>query len=152
MSNTVLLIGYGNPGRLDDGLGPALAAKLEALSIPGLSVEVDYQLVVEHAHEIAKYDAVIFADSTVAGDGPYFFKEIHPSPKEAFSSHNFSPETILFFAKSVFNARTKGYVLGMRGYEFDQFGEYLSDKAKQNLNAAFEFIRDALQSGKLPVT
>lgn len=152
MSNTVLLIGYGNPGRLDDGLGPALAAKLETLSIRGLSVEVDYQLVVEHAHEIAKYDAVIFADSAIAGDGPYFFREIQPSPKEAFGSHNFSPETILFFAKTVFNAQTKGYVFGIRGYEFDRFGEYLSDKAKQNLDAAFEFIRKALQAGTLPVT
>ena len=25
----VLLIGFGNPGRLDDGLGPALAAEIE---------------------------------------------------------------------------------------------------------------------------
>ncbi len=149
MPNTVLLIGYGNPGRLDDGLGPALAFKLEALSMQGLSVEADYQLVVEHAHEIAKYDAVIFADSTVEGDAPYFFREIHPTPKEAFTSHSFSPETILFFAKTIFNARAKGYILGMRGYEFDRFGEYLSDKAKQNLDAAFEFIQDALQSGNL---
>jgi hydrogenase maturation protease len=152
MSNSILLIGYGNPGRLDDGLGPALASKLEALSVHGLSVEVDYQLVVEHAHEIAKYDAVIFADSAIAGDGPYFFREIQASPKETLSSHNLSPETILFFAKTVFNAHTKGYVLGIRGYEFDRFGEYLSDKAKQNLDAAIEFLRDALKSETLFVT
>ncbi len=31
----ILLIGYGNPGRGDDGLGPLLAARIEALAIPG---------------------------------------------------------------------------------------------------------------------
>ena len=31
---TVLLLGYGNPGRLDDGLGPALAAQVECLACP----------------------------------------------------------------------------------------------------------------------
>ena len=45
----ILVIGYGNPGRCDDGLGPALVARLESLRIPGLSVEVDYQLSIEHA-------------------------------------------------------------------------------------------------------
>ena len=45
----VLLIGYGNPGRLDDGLGPALAAAVEKLAIPGVTVDADYQLNVEDA-------------------------------------------------------------------------------------------------------
>ena len=31
-----LVIGYGNPGRLDDGLGPALAEAVEKLDLPGL--------------------------------------------------------------------------------------------------------------------
>ena len=36
----MLLLGYGNPGRLDDGLGPALAAQVERLALPGVTVRV----------------------------------------------------------------------------------------------------------------
>ena len=45
----MLLIGYGNPGRGDDGLGPALSEAVAARSLPGLEVDTDYQLVAEHA-------------------------------------------------------------------------------------------------------
>ena len=51
----ILLIGFGNPGRLDDGLGPALADAIEKLALPGVTVESNYQLTVEDAAEIAKH-------------------------------------------------------------------------------------------------
>ena len=42
-----LVIGYGNPGRRDDGLGPSFADILAAEGIPGVDVDSDYQLTVE---------------------------------------------------------------------------------------------------------
>ena len=48
----ILLLGYGNPGRCDDGLGPAFAARIEARGLPGLDVFTDYQLTVDHALQI----------------------------------------------------------------------------------------------------
>ena len=48
MSSAVLLYGYGNPGRLDDGLGPALARELAARHpAEGVTIETGYQLQVE---------------------------------------------------------------------------------------------------------
>ena len=37
MPRRLLVIGYGNPGRLDDGLGPAFAAQVERLQLPDVS-------------------------------------------------------------------------------------------------------------------
>jgi hypothetical protein len=71
MGKRVLVIGYGNPGRADDGLGPALATALEALRIPGLTVESDYQLSIEHAAMAAEHDIVVFADADPLADGPF---------------------------------------------------------------------------------
>ena len=68
----VLIIGYGNPGRLDDGLGPALAEIMEEKRLPGLTVDANYQLAVEDAAQVAQYDVVVFADAAIAGDGPYW--------------------------------------------------------------------------------
>lgn len=135
------MIGYGNPGRLDDGLGPALAARVEALSMEGLDVESDYQLVVEHAHDIKNYDVAVFADASLTGDAPFTFGELSlTNQPPAFNSHSLAPEAVQFIARKMFNARTKCYVLAIRGYEFDGFGESLSDGAKKNLDLAVEFV------------
>ena len=144
----LLLIGYGNPGRLDDGLGPALAAQVEKLGIPGLTVDSDYQLTVEHAADVAKCDAVIFADADVSGPEPFGFREIRPTQATpGFSSHALEPEDVLALAHTMFGARTRGFALGIRGYRFNDFGEALSDEARRNLGAAVTFVEKTIRDG-----
>ena len=142
----ILLIGYGNPGRLDDGLGPALAARIEAASLKGVTVEADYQLAVENAVDVSVHDVVIFADAAVKGKEPFFFKEIRARSPVSLSSHSVSAEAILFSAENMFQAKTKAYVLGIRGYEFNDFEERLSERAEQNLEEAFQFIANLIAS------
>lgn len=143
-----MVIAYGNPGRLDDGLGPAFAARLEGCGLDGVSVETDYQLVVEHAHEIARHDYVIFADSAMSGGAPFSFQEIPPSKNRmGFNGHSLTPEAVMFMARTMFGAKTKGYVLAIRGYEYEGFGEELSEQAKENLEASLRFILELLKRG-----
>jgi hypothetical protein len=40
-------------------------------------------------------------------------------------------------------------VLGIRGYEFNEFGEHLSEKAKHNLDCALRFVQTLLKEGLL---
>jgi hydrogenase maturation protease len=145
----ILLLGYGNPGRCDDGLGPALAEAIGKLDIPGVDVDSDYQLVVEDAHAIAERDVVIFADADVAGPEPFHLRRIQAAEKRTagFSSHSVEPAEVLALAKEMFGAKTTAYVLGIRGYEFNDFGERLSKNAKENLSAAVAFIERALRNG-----
>jgi Ni,Fe-hydrogenase maturation factor len=91
-----ILDSRGNPGRLDDGLGPALAAKIEALSLKGVTVETDYQLAVENAFDVSMLDIVIFADTAVRGKASFFFKEIHTRSPLSIRSHSVSPEAAFF--------------------------------------------------------
>ena len=142
---TVLFIGYGNPGRLDDGLGPALADALEKLDLPGVSVDADYQLMIEDAAVAAEHDFVIFADAAVKGGDTYFFHAIEPRDPSGFSTHSVEPEAVLGMAHKMFGASTKGFVLGIRGYEFNEFGERLSVGAQANLRRALEFIEPVLR-------
>ena len=142
----ILFIGYGNPGRLDDGLGPALAARVEDASLKGITVEADYQLAVENAFDVSKHDIVIFADAAVKGREPFFFKEIRSKSPMSLSSHSVSPEAVLFFAERMFHSKARAYVLGIRGYEFNEYEERLSEGAKKNLDAAVQFIVDLIKS------
>lgn len=148
MTCSVLLIGYGNPGRLDDGLGPALAEAVEAMGLPGVTAEADYQLTVEDAAEAAKHDTVIFADASVDGREPFFFRPVRPQAAEwSFSSHSLEPDAVVALAWGMFHARTKAYALGIRGYAFNEFGEGLSERAVANLTAALRFIEPVLRTG-----
>jgi hydrogenase maturation protease len=147
VKDRVLVIGYGNPGRLDDGLGPALAAALEAEGIPGITVETRYQLSIEDAAAVAEHDCVIFADAARTGPEPFALERIAPAGPASFSSHAVKPEAILALAEGSFGSTTKGYVLAVRGYSFDAFGESLSEKARKNLDSAIRFMREKLQDG-----
>jgi len=148
----ILFIGYGNPGRLDDGLGPALAARVEALALKGMTVEADYQLEVENAFDVSMHDIVIFADAAVRGKAPFFFKKIHPRSPLSLGSHSVSPEAVLFFAERIFHSRVRAYVLGIRGYEFNGYDERLSEQAEENLEEAFKFVAKLVQSGNFNCT
>ena len=54
----VIVYGYGNPARGDDGLGPAMAAALEDLDIPGITIESNYQLVIEDTVALSEHEAL----------------------------------------------------------------------------------------------
>jgi hydrogenase maturation protease len=141
----VLVLGYGNPGRLDDGLGPALAEAVEEMQLPDVTADADYQLQPEDALRIAEASVVVFADAAVEGPEPFFFRPIEPRPGATFTTHHLDPEGLLAMAEETLGARTEAYVLGIRGYEFDEFGENLSSRGRENLGAAIRFLEPVLR-------
>jgi hydrogenase maturation protease len=149
-TSRVLLIGFGNPGRLDDGLGPALAAALELLELPGVTIDSDYQLTVEDATAMQDIDVVLFCDAAVCGSEPFYVAEVTARTREVgFSTHSIDPQGVLALARDLFGAAPKAYVIGIRGYDFNEFGERLSERAQANLQAAQEFLVDVLRRGDL---
>ncbi|HSW46247.1 MAG TPA: hydrogenase maturation protease [Phycisphaerae bacterium] len=143
----VLLIGYGNPGRGDDGLGPALAARIERLGLAGITIESDYQLCLEDGEAVARHDVAIFADADTTGEEPFSFRRVEPASSISFSTHSLRPEAVLGLAHDLFGARTEGYVLGIRGYDFNEFNESLSGRARANLELAAVFTEQVCREG-----
>jgi len=150
MSDKILLYGFGNPGRGDDGLGPALAAAIEELGLPNIAVDANYQLTVEDAAEIAGYDAVVFADAATQGSTPFWFSRIDDLTIEragraiGWTSHSVSPVQVVALAHGMFASKVAAYTLGIRGYEFGDLDEALSSRAIDNLTEAVTFARQAL--------
>jgi hydrogenase maturation protease len=143
----VLVIGYGNPGRLDDGLGPAFARELEQAGLAGVTVEADYQLAVEDAQAVADHEVVVFVDASLTAPEPFSFRRIEAKPEAHFSSHVVEPEGVLALARQLFGATTEAYVLGIRGYVFDEFGETISGQARANLASALGFLERVIRAG-----
>jgi len=140
MSSKIMVIGYGNPGRRDDGLGPALADAMDKLALPGVTTDADYQLTVEDAAAIAPYDCVVFADAAATGQEPFDFRAVQPSGEAGFSSHSLGPPAVLAMARDLFGSQPKAFVMAVRGYDFDGFDEHLTDGARRNLDAALHFL------------
>ena len=140
MDKKILVIGYGNPGRLDDGLGPALVSLLEERAAPGFALDSNYQLTVEDSATVSGYETVIFADASLGGPEPFEFREIFPRPELNHTTHVIAPEAVLALSQKLFNRCPKAYLLSIRGYEFDGFGERLSDRAQTNLQAALDHL------------
>jgi len=137
---TVLVIGYGNPGRGDDGVGPALAERIAALGLPGVAVDCDYQLTVDHAAPIAGAGHVVFADAAVDLGAPFVFAPLSGEAPQTLGSHTVTPQAAMRLAGDLFGHRPAAHVLAIGGRDFGEVAEGLSDPAKANLDAAVSFL------------
>ncbi len=149
MSRRILVYGYGNPGRGDDGLGPEFVRRLESRSLPGVALDSGFQLQIDAAAAIAAYDAVVFVDADVACRDPFELRKIEPDPAPTWTSHSVRPEVVLELARQHFNCTTVAYILAIRGERFDDFGESLSPRAERNLQAALQALEGSLVDGSL---
>jgi len=137
----ILIFGYGNVLRGDDGLGQMLSEKIEALRLEGVTCESDIQLEIEDSAIAAEHGIIVFADSSVDCKEPYEFTKLSPKKSVSITSHSVAPEGILHLAGLCFNSSVQGYLLAIRGYEFNFFVDRISKQAEQNLNEAFEFLK-----------
>ncbi|MFY9628574.1 MAG: hydrogenase maturation protease [Methylocystis sp.] len=134
-----LLLGYGNPGRRDDGLGPAAAARIAQMEWSGVAVVDPYQLSIEDALDITAHDIIWFVDATRTGPEPFELRRLAAKETIEFDSHNLDPATLLALAMLYFGRAPEAWLLGVRGYEFD-FSEGLSQRARANLDLAVALL------------
>lgn len=140
-----LILAWGNPGRRDDGLGPALVAALGDAAPPGVTLESCYQLQIENAAEVARHDRVLFVDADRSGPAPYSLRRLESAAgRSSFTTHSVAPEAILGLARVLFGAAPEAWLVGIRGYDFDGFGEHLSARARVNLEAAIDLVRRSI--------
>lgn len=145
-----LVLGWGNPGRGDDGLGPALTELLDERLQDRIEAGTGYQLQVEDAAECAGHRRVIFVDADRTGPEPFSCRRLEPSTSPlGFSSHSVSPAGLLAITRELFRQEPEAWVVGVRGYDFDEFHEGLSGRARANLAAAADYLSEALRSGGL---
>jgi hydrogenase maturation protease len=134
-NSRVLVLGYGNPGRQDDGLGPAAVAQITDMAWPGVLAQDNYQLVIEDAADIAEHDVVWFVDAARTGPGPFETQRLKANPDTAFTSHLLKPETLLAIVEGCYGKSPEAWLMAIRGYEFE-FLEGLTDQARNNLAEA----------------
>jgi hydrogenase maturation protease len=158
----VLIIGYGNPDREDDGVAwhilHRLAERWGRAAPPlaestGLS-QMDespallavLQLTPELAEDVARYDDVCFVDAhTGAYDEEIRFQEISSDFQTSPFTHHLTPESCLFLAATLYGHAPRARVLSVRGYRFG-FARTLSAETAALAEQAVERLMGWLQN------
>ncbi len=117
----VLIIGYGNPLRGDDGIGWRLAQELsETLASDEVAVLAQHQLTPELAEPISRAECVIFMDATIEGTpGRLVYAPLKPAELAPGSfTHNVNPATLLALAQALYEHCPEARVLAVTGASF----------------------------------
>jgi hydrogenase maturation protease len=143
-SKNTLLIGIGNNGRRDDGLGWAFADAIEKSGLFQGEVHLCYQLQVEDAEKISHADQVIFVDAYQGHLSEGFeWVSCRPSPNFTFTTHAFTPTSILFLCQELYHKLPPAYVFMIQGQEWG-LGKGLSEHAGENLEKALTHFKEKL--------
>lgn len=95
MSKPILVLGYGNPSRGDDALGPMLLDYIQQqLDTSKLEILTDFQLQIEHALDLQNRELVLFIDASVACEDAFTLTELHAAKDKSYTSHAMSPTAV----------------------------------------------------------
>ncbi|MFC2049010.1 hydrogenase maturation protease [Elusimicrobiota bacterium] len=140
----ILVYGYGNPGRQDDGLGIALVERLKNDNLhSNIEFDVNYQLNVEDALTISTKDIVIFIDASSLNIDCFRFQKIIPSAANDFTTHAMHPSCVMEICRKLYDKSPDAYILEIKGYKWDM-KEILSQEAQRNLELAYRFMKNKL--------
>jgi len=143
-SPSILVYGYGNPGRQDDVLGIDFTEEIEKWckfkGLKNITFEQNYQLNIEDAEKISNFEIIIFADATINDIGSFSFEEVRPNLKTEFTMHSVTPSFVLGLCQQIFNRYPKTFQLQIRGFGWE-FMEQSTIGARINLNEAIEFLK-----------
>ncbi len=152
---TTLIIGYGNFDRQDDGVAWHVLAEVarrlgcavplapeEEFSpnngTPDFSFEL--QLTPELAETIAQYERVCFVDAhTGAVPNDVNISAIAAEFQASPLTHHLTPQSLLTFAQTLYNARPEAILVSVRGYQFG-FERTLSSLTAQLAQQAADVI------------
>ena len=135
-----LVIGYGNELRGDDGVGPKVAAAVEALHLPGVRTLICQQLSPEHAEPVSQARRVVFVDAAVDAPREVQLRKLEPADSSQLMAHAADPRTMLALARDIFGHCPEAWWLTIPD-EHTGFTEELSPSVQRGLKEAIDKIR-----------
>ncbi|MFZ2490513.1 MAG: hydrogenase maturation protease [Thermoanaerobaculia bacterium] len=124
MRARILILGYGNTLRGDDGLGCRAAERLTHLDgRSGVRVIAAHQLGIDFAELVADAELVVFIDASREGlPGELRTSNVRSLPAteaEAVMTHHLTPETLLAVSRVLYGGAPEAVVVTLTGAAFD---------------------------------
>ena len=146
----VLLIGYGNPLRGDDGVGWRVARWFEEnADDPEFKVLICHQLTPDLADDLSRVRLAVFVDAREDGEPG----TIHCEPVRAQAdvpsafSHHVEPSLLLAIAEQAFYSAPRAALFTISGEKFD-YSEHLSHRIESLLPEAVSTIQKWIRENR----
>ena len=144
----LVVFGWGNVSRGDDGVGPLLLARIEQSGWDDALLIEDYQLQLEHALDLEAADLALFIDAGTGTPAPFSFREIFAREGMTHASHALAPESVLaVFVQVIGKTPPPAFLLCVRGETFE-LGAGLSPEGAARLELAWDFLERLRQEPK----
>jgi len=142
----ILVIGYGNQSRRDDGAGWLVVERLAALGLPDVELQVAHQLEMDLAETISRFGVVIFVDAAVT-DSPHAVTRtlVHRNPEFRAVSHHMTPADVLALCRALYRKEPQVMLFSIRGHDFE-FGMTVSPAVEDAANAVVKEIQELVPS------
>lgn len=160
----VLLIGYGNPDREDDGVAwhilRAVALRLGLAApesyedeFPGAG-HVDFafhlQLTPEMAEDIRAYEHICFVDAhTGSIPEPIRLIAVESEFQHSPFTHHLTPQSLLSMCEAIYGKKPEAALLSVRGHRF-LFSRELSAETAALVPRATQLLWEWLQARQVP--
>jgi hydrogenase maturation protease len=137
----ILILGYGNPLRSDDGLGWRAAEKLaEKFSSSDVEIRTCHQLLPELVDLVSQSGTTFFIDATPEGEpGEVRCQWVVPQPASLRFSHQLSPAAMLAWSRELYGRCPKAFAVSVCGRCFE-FGETLSPVVAASLSCVTALV------------
>jgi hydrogenase maturation protease len=142
----ILVLGYGNELRGDDGLGPFVAQSLAEANLPGVRVLTAVQLLPEWAADLAEAQSAVFVDASLESSE----REVTLRPLPAqntmdWCTHRADPRALLALTQAIYERTPQAWWLTVPGRHFE-FGGGLSSVAVENARQALACLESLIRA------
>jgi hydrogenase maturation protease len=144
----ILIIGYGNVLREDDGAGYRAAEELQQnyRNDPAVTVIASHQLLPEMAPDIARSGLVVFLDASSAEEpGKISQSRIQPQACGAGFTHQLTPAALLSLAERLYGHAPDAVGITLAGWSFN-VRDKLSRRAEMLLPVLIAQARSVVES------
>lgn len=116
----LLVIGYGNPLRCDDGIAWQAAEELKREFDQSAKVICVHQLTPELAADVCQAEMVIFLDASSKGEpGDVRCEAVSEEPGELRFSHHLTPAEVLTLSDRLYSTKPCAFLISIHGECFD---------------------------------
>jgi hydrogenase maturation protein HypF len=148
----LLVLGYGNTLRGDDGVGPFVARTLATLGRSEIDARESHQLTPEMSECLARAERVVFVDAAAdRPPGTLDVRPLEPSEPGSAASHFCRPEFLLGLARLLHGRCPPAWLLTIGASTFDQL-DRLSPEAEAAARKAVEWIVHLADSNSEPIS
>jgi hydrogenase maturation protease len=142
----VLVIGYGNMLRADDGVGPRVAMAAASWEWPGLTAMAVPQLTPELAEPLAAAELAIFVDARLAGgEGAVEVLPLAPSGSPGRLGHASDPRSLLALSREIYGRSPRSWLVTVPTADLS-LGEGLSLIAERGAEEALKRIAALIEN------